>query len=60
MGQWCDFFRDRGRNEQVIDLGDAMVLPGIINAHCHLDYTGMAGQLDLALAFYTAWVLRLS
>lgn len=27
------------------DLGDAIVLPGLINAHCHLDYTRMAGMI---------------
>ena len=27
----------------VTDLGDAILLPGLINSHCHLDYTGMAG-----------------
>ena len=25
------------------DLGEAVLLPGLINAHCHLDYTDMAG-----------------
>src|SRR5215207_8752887 len=29
----------------VTDLGHAILLPGFINAHCHLDYTNMAGQL---------------
>jgi aminodeoxyfutalosine deaminase len=32
------------RNEPVFDLGEAALLPGLINAHCHLDYTHMAGQ----------------
>ena len=27
------------------DLGDVALLPGLINAHCHLDYTNMAGKL---------------
>jgi cytosine/adenosine deaminase-related metal-dependent hydrolase len=31
-------------NEQVFDLGEVVLLPGLINAHCHLDYTHMAGQ----------------
>ena len=26
-----------------MDLGAAILLPGLINAHCHLDYTGMTG-----------------
>ncbi len=31
---------------KVVDLGDSVVLPGLINAHCHLDYTDMAGLLS--------------
>jgi cytosine/adenosine deaminase-related metal-dependent hydrolase len=27
----------------VCDLGDTILMPGLINAHCHLDYTHMAG-----------------
>ena len=27
----------------VLDLGDAILLPGLVNSHCHLDYTDMAG-----------------
>lgn len=27
------------------ELGDAILLPGLINAHCHLDYTHMAGGI---------------
>ena len=29
----------------VEDLGDVVLLPGLVNAHCHLDYTGMAGLI---------------
>jgi len=28
---------------EVRDLGDVVMLPGLVNAHCHLDYTHMAG-----------------
>ncbi len=38
-----------------VDLGDALVLPGLINAHCHLDYTHMAGLLAPAGSF-TDWI----
>jgi aminodeoxyfutalosine deaminase len=29
----------------VVDLGDVVLMPGLVNAHCHLDYTDMAGML---------------
>jgi cytosine/adenosine deaminase-related metal-dependent hydrolase len=29
--------------EPVMDLGEVVLLPGLINAHCHLDYTRMCG-----------------
>ena len=32
-----------------------MVLPGLINAHCHLDYTGLAGQIPPPRTF-TDWI----
>jgi cytosine/adenosine deaminase-related metal-dependent hydrolase len=39
----------------VIDLGDVMLLPGLVNAHCHLDYTDMAGLLPPPKTF-TDWI----
>ena len=47
---WRDLARARGRKHhgEIIDLGDAILLPGLVNAHCHLDYTNMAGQLPSA------------
>lgn len=32
-------------SDEVFDLGERLLLPGLINAHCHLDYTNMAGLL---------------
>jgi len=32
--------------EKAIDLGEVVLLPGFVNAHCHLDYTDMAGELS--------------
>ena len=31
--------------EPVLDLGEVALMPGLVNAHCHLDYTNMAGQI---------------
>jgi len=42
-------------NGEVRDLGDVVLLPGLINAHCHLDYTDMAGQVAWQGSF-TNWI----
>jgi cytosine/adenosine deaminase-related metal-dependent hydrolase len=37
------------------DLGDAAVLPGLVNAHTHLDLTGLRGHIPTATDF-THWL----
>ena len=34
----------RNGRRQTLDLGERVLMPGLVNAHCHLDYTDMAGQ----------------
>lgn len=41
--------------EPVIDLGDSVLLPGLVNAHCHLDYTAMSGRVPPQKSF-TDWI----
>ncbi len=53
VGRWSEF-TDADR-EPVIDLGDCALLPGLVNAHCHLDYTGMAGLVPPQKSF-TDWI----
>ena len=43
VGPWPALRRETGG--QAVDLGEVLLLPGLVNAHCHLDYTDMAGQL---------------
>lgn len=43
----------------VIDLGDHVLLPGLINAHCHLDYTMMRHAISPPRSF-ASWVQRLN
>src|SRR5436189_1070652 len=31
--------------EQIVDFGEQALLPGLINAHCHLDYTCLRGKI---------------
>ncbi len=44
VGRWRDLAQ--AERDETIDLGDTILLPGLINAHCHLDYTDMAGQFS--------------
>lgn len=44
VGRWRDL-RD-AHPGPVTDLGETILLPGLVNAHCHLDYTRLAGQLS--------------
>jgi cytosine/adenosine deaminase-related metal-dependent hydrolase len=41
------------------DLGEVVLLPGLINAHCHLDYTDMRGQLPWHGEFMD-WIHRIT
>lgn len=53
VGAWSDV--RPGHRGKVCDLGDAILLPGLVNAHCHLDYTDMAGQIAPTKSF-TDWI----
>ncbi len=41
VGRWRDV--QKKFSGDILDLGETVLLPGLINAHCHLDYTDMAG-----------------
>ena len=41
----------RGNDANVLDLGEQVVLPGLINAHCHLDYTALRGKIPRGGSF---------
>jgi len=53
VGSWPDL-QARAAGE-ILDLGEVIMLPGLVNAHCHLDYTDMAGQLPPPKTF-TDWI----
>lgn len=40
------------------DLGEVVLAPGLINAHCHLDYSGLKGQVHYHGSFLD-WILHL-
>src|SRR6266436_5203793 len=45
----------RHSGEETLDLGEQALLPGLINAHCHLDYTGLRGKIPRQQSF-TDWI----
>jgi len=54
-------FSEISRNQpgEVLDLGEKVLMPGLINAHCHLDYTSMRHAIDPQKSF-TRWILRIN
>ena len=42
----------------VRDLGEVVLAPGLINAHCHLDYTAFVNQVEWRGSFIE-WILQL-
>jgi cytosine/adenosine deaminase-related metal-dependent hydrolase len=52
-GRWKD--RPAMAGVEMQDFGESALLPGLVNAHCHLDYTGMAGLLP-PLKHFTDWI----
>ena len=53
VGSWPDL--QARADEEILDLGEVILLPGLVNAHCHLDYTGMAGEF-LPPKSFTDWI----
>ncbi|MCE0524114.1 MAG: amidohydrolase family protein [Methylacidiphilales bacterium] len=53
VGPAADFTAQPG--EEVTDLGACTLLPGLINAHCHLDFTRFKGALSAKQGF-TEWI----
>lgn len=54
VGEFSEISK-RHSTEDVVDLGEQALLPGLINAHCHLDYTCLRGKIPRQKSF-TDWI----
>jgi cytosine/adenosine deaminase-related metal-dependent hydrolase len=45
--------------EPVVELGDCTLLPGLVNGHCHLDYTRFRGAISAGHSF-TEWIKNIN
>src|ERR1041384_3909279 len=57
VAPWPAFSADERAG--VVDLGEVVMLPGLVNAHCHLDYTAMAGLIPPQKSF-TDWIRHIT
>ena len=55
VGRW-ESIRKEFPRAPVQDLGDFALSPGLINAHCHLEYTDLAGEF-LPPRHFTDWLM---
>ena len=44
---------------EILDLGEQILLPGLINSHCHLDYTILRGRVPPGESF-TDWIVAIN
>ncbi|MBT5846277.1 MAG: amidohydrolase family protein [Verrucomicrobiales bacterium] len=51
VGTWADV----KNKSEAVDLGEVVLLPGLVNAHCHLDYTDFVGAIPPPRSF-TDWI----
>lgn len=58
VGAWNSLLGEHP-GAKVNDLGEVILMPGLINAHCHLDYTMMRGAL-FGRDSFSAWIQRLN
>ncbi len=53
VGRFADL---SGEPARVVDLGEVALLPGLVNAHCHLDLTGARGRFA-PTGDFPGWIL---
>src|SRR5438552_18375452 len=55
IGEVRKFPKFASDNDEILDLGECVRLPCLLNAHCHLDYTCLRGKIPRQTSF-TNWI----
>jgi aminodeoxyfutalosine deaminase len=56
---WVGSRHDAGEPEgETVNLGEGVLLPGLVNAHCHLELSWLAGRIPLPAEF-VPWIVAL-
>jgi len=58
VGNFSEISKQHSTGE-IIDLGEQALLPGLINAHCHLDYTCLRGKIPRQKSF-ADWIRNIN
>ncbi len=60
VGRWEDLRTEfSAGSEETLDLGEQMLVPGFVNAHCHLDYSTLRHAI-LPPANFSEWIGRIN
>lgn len=54
VGRWPEV-----SGPEVVDLGEVVLLPGLVNAHCHLDFTALRGAIAPQNSF-ADWIRQIN
>jgi cytosine/adenosine deaminase-related metal-dependent hydrolase len=49
----------KGHGGELHDLGEVVLLPGLINAHCHLDFTSLRSMIEPQRSF-ADWIVQIN
>ncbi|MGH7738679.1 MAG: amidohydrolase family protein [bacterium] len=59
VGRRKDFTPTPAVKTRILDLGNTILLPGLINAHCHLDFTAFKGRVPFQGSF-REWLRKMA